>query len=46
MNEITQKLQAQGIELVGGSPEVANTFIEKQMEIWAKVVRDNGIKPE
>ncbi len=44
--EITQKLQAQGIELVGGSPEVANTFIEKQMEIWAKVVRDNGIKPE
>lgn len=44
--EINQKLQAQGIELVGGSPEVANAFIENQMVIWAKVVRDNGIKPE
>jgi tripartite-type tricarboxylate transporter receptor subunit TctC len=44
--EIAKKLEAQGIDVVGGSPEVARVFIEKQMDIWAKVVKDNGIKPD
>jgi tripartite-type tricarboxylate transporter receptor subunit TctC len=42
--DIAKKLDAQGIDIVGGSPEVARTFIEKQMQIWGKVVKDNGIK--
>jgi tripartite-type tricarboxylate transporter receptor subunit TctC len=44
--EIAKKLEAQGIDVVGGSPEVARVFIDKQMDIWAKVVKDNGIKPD
>jgi tripartite-type tricarboxylate transporter receptor subunit TctC len=44
--EIAKKLEAQGIDVVGGSPEIARVFIEKQMDIWAKVVKDNGIKPD
>ncbi len=44
--DIAKKLDAQGIDVVGGTPEAARAFIERQMDIWAKVVRDNGIKPD
>ena len=44
--DIAKKLDAQGIDIVGGSSEVARTFIDKQMDIWAKVVKDNGIKAD
>lgn len=44
--EVAKKLDAQGIDVVGGSPEVARAFIDKQIDIWAKVVKDNNIKPD
>ena len=44
--EIAKKLAAQGIDVVGGTPEAARIFMEKQMDIWAKVVKDNGIKAD
>ena len=44
--DIAKKLGAQGIDVIGGPPEVAGVFIEKQMDIWAKVVRDNNIKAD
>jgi tripartite-type tricarboxylate transporter receptor subunit TctC len=44
--EIAKKLDAQGIDVVGGSAEAARTHIDKQMDTWAKVVRDNGIKAD
>ena len=44
--DIAKKLEAQGIDVVGGTPQAANTFIEKQMDIWAKVVKDNNIKAD
>lgn len=44
--EIAKKLSAQGIDIVGGSPESARVFIDKQIDIWAKVVKDNGIKAD
>jgi tripartite-type tricarboxylate transporter receptor subunit TctC len=44
--EITHKLVAQGIEISGGSVEKARSFIDLQIDTWAKVVRDNGIKPD
>ena len=44
--DIAKKLDAQGIDVVGGTPEAARVFIEKQMDIWAKVVKDNGIKAD
>ena len=44
--DIAKKLDAQGIDVVGGSADVARVFIDKQMDIWAKVVKDNGIKAD
>jgi tripartite-type tricarboxylate transporter receptor subunit TctC len=44
--EIAKKLDAQGIDIMGGSPAQAGAFIDKQMTIWAKVVKDNGIKAD
>jgi len=44
--EVAQRLAAQGIEVLGGTPQAGQTFIERQIDIWAKVVRDNDIKPD
>lgn len=44
--EIANKLSAQGIEISGGSVDKAKTFIDKQIDVWAKVVRENGIKSD
>ena len=44
--DIAKKLDAQGIDVVGGSSDVARVFIDKQMDIWAKVVKDNNIKAD
>ena len=44
--EIAKKLDAQGIDIIGGTPAAADVFIGKQIDIWAKVVKDNGIKAD
>ena len=44
--DIAKKLSAQGIEIVGGTPDAASAFIGKQIDVWAKVVKDNGIKAD
>ena len=44
--DIAKKLDAQGIDVVGGTSETARVFMEKQMDIWAKVVKDNNIKAD
>jgi tripartite-type tricarboxylate transporter receptor subunit TctC len=44
--ELAKKLEAQGIDIVGGSTEFARSHINKQMDVWAKVVKDNGIKAD
>jgi tripartite-type tricarboxylate transporter receptor subunit TctC len=44
--DVAAKLAAQGIEVRTGTPQAAQQFIENQVEIWAKVVRDNGIKSD
>lgn len=44
--DVAARLQAQGINVVGGSGESARVFIEKQMDTWAKVVKDNNIKAD
>ena len=44
--DIAKKLSDQGIDIIGGSPESAAVFIDKQIDIWAKVVKDNGIKAD
>jgi tripartite-type tricarboxylate transporter receptor subunit TctC len=44
--EVSQRLSGQGISLMGGSTEAAHAFIDKQLETWAVVVKENGIKAE
>ncbi|MEJ8835128.1 tripartite tricarboxylate transporter substrate binding protein [Ramlibacter sp. AN1133] len=44
--EIAGKLRGQGMTLVGGTPEAATAFIDKQIDTWAQVVKENNIKPE
>jgi tripartite-type tricarboxylate transporter receptor subunit TctC len=44
--EVAKRFEAQGISVVGGSADSARAFIEKQMDIWGKVVKDNNIKAD
>jgi tripartite-type tricarboxylate transporter receptor subunit TctC len=44
--EVAKKLEVQGIDVVGGTPEAARAFIDRQIDIWAKVVKENNIKPD
>jgi tripartite-type tricarboxylate transporter receptor subunit TctC len=44
--EVAARLGGQGITVIGGSPEVARGFIDQQVDIWTKVVRDNNIKAD
>lgn len=41
---IAEKLGAQGMDIVGSSPEEADRFVKGEIERWAKVVKDNKIK--
>jgi tripartite-type tricarboxylate transporter receptor subunit TctC len=44
--EVRDKLSAQGIDIIRTTPDAARVFIERQADIWAKVVKDNGIKAD
>lgn len=44
--DVAQRLAGQGIDVLGGTPQAGQAFLERQMDIWAKVVKDNGIKPD
>ncbi len=44
--DVAAKLAGQGIEVRTGTPQAAQQFIEGQIDVWAKVVRDNGIKAD
>lgn len=44
--DVAKRLDAQGIHVVGGSADTARVFIEQQMDIWGKVVKDNNIKAD
>ena len=44
--EVAQKLQGQGIEIAGGSVDKARSFIDSQLDTWARVVREHQIKPD
>jgi tripartite-type tricarboxylate transporter receptor subunit TctC len=45
--EVRDKLSAQGIDVNSTStPDSARAFIDRQIDVWAKVVKDNGIKAD
>jgi len=44
--DVATKLAGQGISVTGGSVETARTWIDGQVDTWARVVRENNIKPD
>jgi tripartite-type tricarboxylate transporter receptor subunit TctC len=44
--EIASRLAGQGMTVVGGPPDAAKSFIDKQIETWAVVVKENNIKAD
>ncbi len=44
--EVAAKLAQQGIVVNTGTPAQAQAFVERQLDVWAKVVADNGIKAD
>ena len=44
--EVAKKLDAQGIDIIGGTPESAKAFIDNQITTWAKVVKENNVRVE
>lgn len=44
--DVRQNFADQGVEPVGGTREKFGDHIKAQMEKWAKVIKDAGIKPE
>jgi tripartite-type tricarboxylate transporter receptor subunit TctC len=43
---VREKLLAQGVEPVGGTPSQFRAFLKAEMEQWAKVMKDAGIRGE
>lgn len=41
--DVAQKLQAQGIEILAGGPEVFTPFVQRQLDTWGKFIKDNNI---
>jgi tripartite-type tricarboxylate transporter receptor subunit TctC len=44
--DVAARLAGQGITVIGGTPDLAGTFIDKQVEVWSRVVRENNIKAD
>jgi tripartite-type tricarboxylate transporter receptor subunit TctC len=41
---VAERLAGQGMDVVGAGPEDLDRFVQREIERWAKVVRDNKIK--
>ncbi len=41
---VAQKLNEQGIDIVGGGPDALDRFLRTEIPRWAAVVKENGIK--
>ena len=46
MPDVRERFLALGVEPLGSTPEAFGTHIRAQMDKWAKVVRDAGVKAE
>lgn len=44
--DVRERFVALGLQSVGGSPEQFANLIQRELKKWAKVVADQGIKPE
>ena len=46
MGDVKDKLSAQGIEPLGGTPEAVSAIIRNEVAKWARVIKEGGITPE
>jgi len=46
MPDVKQKFAAQGVDVIGSTPEQFAAYIKEQMEEWGKVVKAAGVTPE
>ena len=44
--KVREVLRSQGLEIIGNTPDQFRKEIEDEIELWAKVITDAGIKPE
>lgn len=44
--EVSNRLKSQGVEIAGLGPKPAQEFVNKQIDIWGKFVKENNIKEE
>jgi tripartite-type tricarboxylate transporter receptor subunit TctC len=44
--DVREKLLAQGLEPIGGTPEQFGAYIKAEIAKWANVVKASGAKPE
>ena len=44
--KVREVLRGQGLEIIGNSPDEFRKEIDDEIELWSKVIRDSGIKPE
>ena len=42
--EVAAKLKSQGVEVAGTTPAQFRTFVQQQIDMWGKVIRENNIK--
>lgn len=46
MNDVRERMAADGTEMVGDTPEQVTAFVKAEIEKWGKAVRASGAKPE
>lgn len=44
--EFKNKLEQEGLQITAGAPQELDEYVRGEEKRWAKVVQDNGIKPE
>jgi tripartite-type tricarboxylate transporter receptor subunit TctC len=44
MPDVVQKMQAQGFDLVGGTPEQFGALLKGEVDRWAPVIKKVGLK--
>jgi len=42
-NDLSEKLKAQGVDVIGNTPAQFNTYIRQEIVKWAKVMQAAGI---
>lgn len=46
LSDVRSRLEAQGMEIIAGTPQEFAAYIQREIPRWAKVIKDAGIKLE